>query len=302
MTATELTVLTAYFNPARYRTRTGNDHRFAQHMRATPGVRLVTVECAFGNDAFELDADDAAVQVRAEHPLWVKENLLNLGWARADTPYIAWIDNDIIFQERDWAARTIAALRDHLLVQPWSRVYSLDADGRRMGSGRTAFCRVHHAGFDGFCQNGCCHTGYAWAARREVFEATGGLLEHLIVGGADYLMTMALFDYDRALWRIWRDHDSAVYPSRIDAWCRKYAAAVGRRIGYADGDIHHLFHGSPVQRQYVSRHALTAVSGFDADVHLCKNADGVNQIVGLPVLCGQIREYFQDRQEDEGRS
>jgi hypothetical protein len=282
----------------RYESRRRNYLLFAERVRASPGVRLLTIECAFGDGPFELDAAEASIQVRAEKPLWIKENLLNLGWARVDTPYIAWIDNDVIFQDPAWGEQTVAALRDYALIQPWSSVHFLDPDGQDLGNGVGAFCKVHQHGYVPFCRGRCCHTGFAWAARREVLEKTEGLLEELIVGGADHLMAAALFGHDRALWMRWTGADAGAYPERLEAWCRTFRAAVGQDIAYLRGDIHHLFHGKLGNRKYVTRHAITTAHGFDAAVHLRKNADGVNQIVGLPGLCDDLQDYFQGRQED----
>jgi hypothetical protein len=293
--AARLTVLTAYFNPARYHSRRRNYLTFADHVRASPGARLLTVECAFGGEPFELDADDGMLQVRAEHPLWIKENLLNLGLARVDTPYVAWIDGDVLFQRADWVEQTIAALGTWRVIQPWSRVYMLDAVGGSMDEGVSSFARVHRDSYNGRCRAGCCHTGYAWAARREVLEAAGGWIEELILGGADHLMAAAIFGLDRALWT------SAIpggYPPRVEAWCRSFASAVERQIGYVDGDLHHLFHGKPVHRQYRTRHAIPPQYGYDPARHLRKNADGVNQIVDLPGLCDHVCRYFHERRED----
>jgi len=266
-------------------------------MRATPGVRLLTVECAFGGTPFELGCGDAILQVRAAHPLWLKENLLNIGWARVDTPYVAWIDGDVLFRRSDWANEAIAVLHDHSLIQPWSSAYNVDKSGQPTGAPASSFAKVHQHGYAGACGARCCHTGYAWAARREVLEATHGLLEDLIVGGADHLMAAALFNRDRD---VWTSFSMGPYPERVNAWCRNYADAVKQNIGHVDGDIHHLFHGNLIDRQYGARHAMTAKHGFDASVHLRKNADGVNQIVDLPELGGEVREYFQNRREDGG--
>lgn len=292
--ADELTVLTAYFNPAGYVSRKRNYETFVRQLRACRGARLVTVECAFGSGAFELAGGRDTIQVRAEHPLWIKENLLNIGLSRIETPYVAWVDGDVLFQNVDWVRQTVAALRTYCVVQPWSTVYCLDAEGRK-GTGLPAFCRIHQAQYTGRCRPGCCHTGYAWAARREVLAAVGGFLDELILGGGDHLMAVAIFDLDRELWA---NAIGGEYRRRIDGWCRRFSAAVERRIGYVDGELHHLFHGSLHDRAYGARHAIPARYGYDPVVHLRKNADGVNQLAGPPGLGEEVRSYFSARQED----
>jgi hypothetical protein len=292
MSTPALTVLTAYFNPARYHSRQRNYARFARHVRSFAGVRLLTVECAFGRDPFALDDGEAAIRVRAEHPLWVKENLLNLGLARVESPFVAWVDGDVLFQNPRWAEQTIAALHEYRVVQPWSTVYCLDSEGRKMDAGTPAFCQVHQRHYD---RDLICHAGYAWAARRDVLEATGGFLEEVILGGADHLMSRAIWDADPG---VWPTVVSGPYRDCVNAWCRRFSAAVQRSIGYVDGDIHHLFHGKHRDRRYGERHQLPMRYGYDPARHLRKNADGVNQLVDLPQFCAAIREYFTARHED----
>jgi hypothetical protein len=292
MSSTSLTVITPYFNPGQYVARRRNYARFAEHMRGFAGVRLLTVECAFGGRAFELERCDAAIQVRAEHPLWNKENLVNLGLRLVETPFVAWVDCDVLFQNRYWVDQSVAALQTYHVIQPWSTVHWLDSEGRKDGW-MPSFCRVFHR--RGYDPRQPSHEGFAWAARREVLEATGGLLEEAILGGADTIMSRAIFDADAGMWpRL----ISGTYRERVNAWCRKCSAAVHQNIGYVEGEIHHLFHGEPVHRQYDARHRLPPMHGYDPNMHLKKNADGVIQLVGLPALRDSIGKYFGDRLED----
>jgi len=291
--ARKLDVLAAYYNPAGFRARRANYAAFAAHMQSFPAVRLVTVECAFGDSPFELEAGAGVIQVRAEHPIWISENLYNIGLSRTDSPYVAWIDCDLLFQNPHWAEQTIEALQTYHVIQPWSTVYCLDSDGRKMDEGMGAFCRIHqHGEFD--CK-GICHAGYAWAIRRQVLEAAGGLLEDLVLGGADELMSRAIFDADR---RSFPTVITGPYRACVDAWCRRFSAAVQRSVGYNDGDIHHLFHGHLADRQYFPRHFIPQSHGFDPAIHLRRNADGVVQLIDQPAMCDRIRTYFEARQED----
>ena len=77
----DLGIVTAYFNPAGYRTRRVNHDVFAQRILES-GLRLLTVECALGEAAFELPESPNVLRVRARTVLWHKERLLNLGIAR----------------------------------------------------------------------------------------------------------------------------------------------------------------------------------------------------------------------------
>ena len=61
----DLFVITTYFNPCGYATRRENYDRFMAGMRRA-GVPCITVECAFGDDAFELPASLGVIQVRSK--------------------------------------------------------------------------------------------------------------------------------------------------------------------------------------------------------------------------------------------
>ena len=60
----DLWIVTAYFNPAGYRTRRANHDLFAQRI-VESGLRLLTVECALGEAAFELPESPDVLRVRA---------------------------------------------------------------------------------------------------------------------------------------------------------------------------------------------------------------------------------------------
>ena len=123
---TDLWCVTAYFNPQHYQTRRANYEWFADPIRAA-GIPLLTVECAFGDDPFELPAGPDLLQVRAPHTLWQKERLINLGVASlpARAVKVAWLDGDICFANPDWAAQTAALLDQFPVVQPFTHATRL---------------------------------------------------------------------------------------------------------------------------------------------------------------------------------
>lgn len=62
------------------------------------------------------------LQLRTSHEIWLKENSLNLGFARLppDWKYAAWIDADVTFARPDWACETVHQLQHNPVVQMWS--------------------------------------------------------------------------------------------------------------------------------------------------------------------------------------
>ena len=126
-----LHVVTALFNPLRYRVRYRNYRAFEKHV-ADAGAILTTVECAFGGRPFEITdpLNPRHVQVRTSDELWLKENLLNIGISRlpTDARYIAVLDADMAFHRPDWAQETLQMLQHHPMVQLYSEITYLGPD------------------------------------------------------------------------------------------------------------------------------------------------------------------------------
>ncbi len=70
--------ITAYFNPAGYRSKYANYRQFRKHL----ALPLVAIELSYGPD-FELKDDDAEIVLRrrGRDVLWQKERLLNIALA-----------------------------------------------------------------------------------------------------------------------------------------------------------------------------------------------------------------------------
>ena len=97
------------------------------------------------------------------------------------------------------------------------------------------------------------HSGFAWAMRREVYEALGGcydggIFETGILGSGDHHMALAFInEVERSLPKTInkRYFDLLLeYQNR----CNKF---VQRELGYIDGGITHYFHGTKQDRKSV---------------------------------------------------
>src|ERR1043165_3880210 len=105
-----LYVITPIFNSTRYRSRWRLYEDFAKHIYES-GAVLITVEAAFGSREFAVTQPDDPydIQLRTDSELWLKENMINIGFQRAamlGANYIAWIDADSHFSRYDWADET----------------------------------------------------------------------------------------------------------------------------------------------------------------------------------------------------
>lgn len=120
-------VVTAIFNPVGFTSRYDLYHKFVSHM-AQCGVQLMTVEAIFpslGQNEFQVTQADNPlhVQVRSPSVYWMKENLINLGVSRlpSHAKWVAWLDADVTFEDKNWMGATLTALKKYEVVQVFKK-------------------------------------------------------------------------------------------------------------------------------------------------------------------------------------
>jgi hypothetical protein len=271
------------------------------------GVRLTLVECAYGERPHELGAchHHRHVPVRARTLAWNKESLINIGIQRLpdDWKYVAWIDADVVFRRKDWAAATVHALQQHYIVQPWSDCYDLGPAGEHVEH-HVSFCKLWATGKP-IKQGPSCgkgtpylfgHPGYAWAASRQALEWLGGLVDTAALGAADHHMALALLG--RVMETVPGNLHSA-YAAPLLRWQKRATQHINLNIGYVHGTIEHQWHGQKAKRAYVSRWDILSKHSFNPDTDLKRNLYGVTELAGnKPYLARDINLYHRSRDED----
>jgi hypothetical protein len=328
-----LHVVTALFNPLRYRARYRNYRAFAKHV-ADAGAILTTVECAFGGRPFEItDASNPRhVQVRTNDELWLKENLLNIGITRlpADAEYVGIIDADMAFQRPDWAQETLQMLQHHPAVQLYSDLTYLGPDHEPLHRVQSFFerwtngeplrigpsglmqneifwSRRRSRGFDGsytgrdIRRHAWGQPGGAWAYRREALDQCGGLLDFAILGSADSLMAYAMLD--RLGLYLDSEGFSAGYKAEMLEWQRRALPAFRQNVGVVRGSAVHHWHGKMEDRRYGFRNKILKDFNFDPRRDLKRDTQGVWRLHDdgsrrFVQLRDNIRSYFAGRNED----
>ncbi len=299
-----LYVVTVVSNPLRTASRPALAKAFVARMLAV-GVHLTLVECVLGQRPFEF-AHFAShgvnfVGVRHTTICWHKESLINIGISRlpASARYIAWIDADIAFRNHTWAADTVHALQQYSVIQPWQHAYDLGPQDQHLET-HTSFTSlyVHGKSISPQWRKGYTfgHPGYAWAARREIIEAWGGLYETAVLGSADHNMALGF------LGRITETFPADISPQFTEsmlAWQARGQHAVGRRIGYVPGTIEHTWHGPKIKRAYVERWNIMRTYKFNPVTDVRHNLEGVTELTGdKPDFQHAIEAYFASRDED----
>lgn len=323
-----LDVVAVVSNPRRYRSRYDLYRAFERHMLDS-GVRLTTVEMAYGGRLWEVteSGNPRHVQLRTDHELWHKENLINLGISSLprDWEYVAWIDADITFQRPDWAQETLQSLQHYDIVQPFSHSQNMDAQYRpifdsihrvpRPGEERKIvaswlYCHVNKIPKDAVQKKKFLtdqyqrlggqyvwHSGFAWAARRAAIDTIGGLIDWAILGSADrHMADMMVGD------STWSPKLSPNYRMMLDLYKGRFDKLNGN-FGYVDGLVTHHWHGNLANRAYTDRWKLLHQYQFDPITDLKRDWQGVWQLVedGSARLRGfrdDVRRYFIERDED----
>jgi hypothetical protein len=304
--------VTAYFNPCDYATKATNLRRFTESVRAQ-GLQLLIVELAGGSQPFAVTDDlaDRILRVRSDAVLWHKERLLNLALRElpAECDKVSWLDADVEFENADWVAQTCDLLDRYVVVQPFSTACWLrrgedsappEAFSPGVGEGRwlhsIAYTMARKSdplkALGNYFAHG--HTGFAWAARRELLEQHG-FYDRLILGGGDVAMARALFSPEAV--------DDALYSPRLaadlDVWRRALYRDVRGSVGCVGGRVVHRWHGNAAARRYQDRLAILRAFAFDPRADVVEDSNGcLAWASDKPELRRLTQAYFNERNED----
>lgn len=304
-----LPVVVPYFNHTNAGVNRRNLEQCLLHLSITPECRVVLVEGIWNREAELPDFSQRIfrhLKLDLQSPIWVKENLINLGIASLgeDWECAAWIDKDIQFLKPDWTRETMIQMESNDIVQPWSRVlylnssHEVDDDACKLPRFRhlVDHGRVDQRGWYSFSHSGDClgQQGHAWAIRRTFYKKIGKLYDACISGSGDRALTMAI---RHALGKAEETVRGIPFPGYQSATFLKYSNLFyGLKIGHLQGTIVHHWHGELSKRSYGERHELVAKHGFDPETHLSYSQNGTLRLSN-PAVEQALLGYFYSREE-----
>lgn len=275
-------------------------------MLETKNIKLHIIEVVYKNASFELEPCNGEydyVGLQTSTHAWLKESMINYGFRRAiyrdDARYLAHIDMDVFFENKEWAQGAMHELQVHPFMQPWSHAIDLGPHGEILLAPES-FGSVQQTGkilkIEKSPQYSYPHPGYAWCMTSRFFHnLPGGLLDFCIVGNADWHMAWAAAGMAE---RTLRHNYPQSYKSRILAWERAATKITNKQIGYIPGTIKHPFHGSKQNRFYIDRAQILSRCGYCPDAHLKHDENGLVYISNNPDLDHEIMKYGWSRKED----
>jgi hypothetical protein len=266
-------IITCYFNPQRnpYRLKA-----FKKFYETISHLEHRVIECVVDGSQPELGffgiTDERYQRVYTKNLLWHKEALLNK--VVRDLPkkykYVFWIDADVVFTNKSWLVDAVKVLKTENIVQPFEYCIHLEQDTmdpRMNVEFEKSFVsdpkRRHPRFWKSFAANYATnrkrsedvnydvhgHVGFAWGARREILDAVP-LYDKALVGGADHIIAHAAAGQinHSCIVKAFKENND-----EIESWSRRFHYVVNGRIGYVQGELHHIWHGDIAKRQYLKR-------------------------------------------------
>lgn len=296
-----LHVIVVVSNPVNYNTRYKLAEEFIKRMEDEPNCILYVVELAYNDQEFKITSADNKrhLQLRGTHPLWHKENMINLGvkyLLPKDWKAVAWIDADVEFDSPHWAKDALKLLNNGRdFIQLFSHAVDMDARG-------SAIVQFTGAGYqhckkeNKFVAGGCSeHPGFAWACNRTAYDKLGGLFEYNILGGGDNIMCNALIKNASKILR------TGLSKEFNDTVIQYQNAADGLIFGYVPGSIRHHYHGKRVNRNYNNRTDILINYNYVPSVFV--EHDDVGLLVPTKdcpeEFLKDVVTYFSYRKEDD---
>lgn len=299
-----LVAITTYFNPCRYQTRRQNYERFVAGLRQQ-GVTLLTLECAFPGQEFELVPQLGVVQMRCDSLVWQKERLLNLAasYLPPSCQYVAWLDCDILFNNSNWASELCGLLQHYPIAQVFERCLRLDASGLAEAEpAAQSFASVMRSKPNALAAQRYDvhgHTGYGWAMHKSIFDEVG-LYEGAISGSADHFMAHAIFNHYGFCIENALKHDP-LQIMHLKLWGERFYQHTRGQLACVSGEIRHLWHGDLKHRRYFLRmHEITDL-GYNPFVDILSlpgQALSWAEHDAKPALKNYFFDYFANRFED----
>ncbi len=283
--------VTSFFNPVSYDARINNYRKF-RAANKKQGLKLLTVELAFGDRPFQLTREDSdlLIQIRSDSILWHKEALLNIGVGQLpqDCDKVVWLDADIIFPDDNWITETAKMLQRYKVLQLFKLARELNKKGN-IDCTINGDLFYYVTGVNCFLRN----PGRAWAIRREIIQKCK-FYDVMVLGGGD---TMFLHAIHNSLPEMLRSCSNN-FIQHYKEWSSKLSDEIKGSYYYLDTEVLHLYHGKIINRRYSLRTCWYGKYMFDPYRDIVRGNNGCWNLK-YPKMKRLVKKYFWMRNDDD---
>lgn len=174
-----------------------------------------------------------------------------------DWQYVLLLDSDIEFINSDWVSKTIEALNEFSLINPYTHASRLDKNGLECLKLRSFgyMYNKHNNNVSGVNNDGYHYDtlggwwpGYAIAFNRDYYNATGGIYDKSISGKNDIISFNCAINNLECLKTINKVPNFLKSVTEYRDKILNFKEYKG--VGYADNQIKHHYHGDYTKRNY----------------------------------------------------
>lgn len=303
--ASDYSIITCYFNPCGYVTKAANYQKFVSGL-GEASATLIVVELALKDSEFDLPRASKMLRVRSVDAIWQKERLLSLALKLLpdSCTKVFWIDCDVLFENPRWLELGCVALNKFPVIQPYSRVVRLPrgqtkyvSEGEEWDS-FGVLSGQHPMLVRGGDFAGHGHSGFAWAARRDLLEEIG-FYDTCLTGVGDHLMAHG---FCGDWWSPCIENVIGLgsrYHAHFAQWAERAYGHVRGQIGYVPGRLLHLWHGNYADRRYDLRNEQFQRFAFDPGRDIKLDDNGIWRWASDKAAMHEwVRRFFASRNED----
>lgn len=257
----DMAILIAYFNPIGY-VRTTMNVLYVINKLRRDGYPLFVAEISLQGKDFTLAPEQRQLSIKTDSVLFYKENIFNMLERTIPSRYqkLVLIDCDVEFISPDWYLLTSLLLDTNDVVQPFHIAHWMNINYSIVLRDRYSYLNVssHLTEEDRMSMKSAppSHEGFAWAFRRPLFQAMGGMPEFAVLTGGDTIVALAVSPI--SIRKRFFLHQLPYLRESVRAYNERVQAAFGvlgvvpgkRTTSSTPGVIRHLFHGSRSRRRY----------------------------------------------------
>jgi len=233
-----------------------------------------------------------AIHIKCKSIMFQKERLCYVLEKHIPAKYtkILFLDCDIIFDNLNWYHNISNLLNTHNVVHPYKTAVWLDITYKKILEKKDTILLYNKLSINSSDKFNY-HFGFGWAFQRKWFNQIG-FFQYNIIGGGDRTSAFG--------WLKINHNHASLNDFIIEEYniFKKYDKPI---IGYINGSIYHLYHGTTRNRQYSKRHNIFK---YIKDIKNIKDALIIEENKPFEFkpeysyLNNYIKEYLKNRDDD----